>query len=136
MLYQAGLRSWNKNKLSMHKYKKDIFVVIVRQFTHTIYVRLICCKAVDKESQIDAILIQIPGCKGNVGVKEKALLTRVRTNFCTDEFCSWTACLPGSLQILLQIAVVFTWFGVNFKTSHFCFVVSLYLSYQAKKKKN
>ena len=27
---------------------------------------------------------------------------RVRTNFCTDEFCSWTACLHGSVQILLQ----------------------------------
>ena len=26
----------------------------------------------------------------------------VRTNFCTDEFCSWTACLHGSVQILLQ----------------------------------
>ena len=32
----------------------------------------------------------------------KAPFTRVRTNFCTDEFCSWIACLHGSVQILLQ----------------------------------
>ena len=42
--------------------------------------------------------------------------TRVRTNFCTDEFCSWTACLHGSVQILLQIAVVFARVRANFKT--------------------
>ena len=31
-----------------------------------------------------------------------APFTRVQTYFCTDEFCSWTACLHGSVQILLQ----------------------------------
>ena len=30
----------------------------------------------------------------------EALFTRVRTNFCMDEFCSWTACLHGSVQVL------------------------------------
>ena len=40
-------------------------------------------------------------------------------NFCTDEFCSWTACFHGSVQILLQIAVVFTRVRANFKTSLF-----------------
>ena len=32
----------------------------------------------------------------------KAPFTRVRTNFCTDKFCSWRVCLHGSVQILLQ----------------------------------
>ena len=43
----------------------------------------------------------------------EAPFTRVRTNFCTDEFCSWTASLHGSVQILLQIAVVFTRIRAN-----------------------
>ena len=47
----------------------------------------------------------------------QAPFTRVWTNFCTDEFCSWNACLHGSVQILLQIAVVFTRVRANFKTS-------------------
>ena len=41
----------------------------------------------------------------------KAPFIRVRTNFCTDEFYSWTACLHGSLQILLQIDVVHMFTG-------------------------
>ena len=41
----------------------------------------------------------------------KAPFTRFRTNFCTDEFCSWNA-----VQILLQIAEVFTRGRANFKT--------------------
>ena len=40
--------------------------------------------------------------KNSGKVKSKAPFTRVRTNFCTDEFCSWTACSYGSVQILLQ----------------------------------
>ena len=47
----------------------------------------------------------------------KAPFTWVRTNFCTDEFCTWAACLHGTVQILLQIAVVFTWVCANFETS-------------------
>ena len=62
----------------------------------------------------------------------KAPFTRVRTNFCTDEFCSWTACLHGSVQILLQIPVVFTRLRANFKTSRFRFVLVLLLSNEAK----
>ena len=61
----------------------------------------------------------------------QAPFTRVRTNFCTGAFCSWTACLHGSMKILLQIAVVFTWVRANFKTSRFCFVLLLLLSNQA-----
>ena len=41
---------------------------------------------------------------------------------CTGEFCSWTTCVHGSVQILLQIAVVFTRLRVNFKTSRFNFI--------------
>ena len=48
-------------------------------------------------------------------LKVQALFTQVRTNFCMDEFCSWTACLRGSVQILLQITVVFTWIRANFR---------------------
>ena len=43
--------------------------------------------------------------------------TRVRTNFCTDEFCTWSTCLHGTVQILLQIAIVFTRVRANFETS-------------------
>ena len=50
-------------------------------------------------------------------LKFKAPFTQVRTNFCKDEFCTWTACLHGTVQILLQIAVVFTWVRANFETS-------------------
>ena len=48
--------------------------------------------------------------------RAKAPFTRVQTNFYTDEFCSlsWTASLHGSVQVLLHIAVVFTWFRANF----------------------
>ena len=31
-----------------------------------------------------------------------------------DEFCSWTACLHGAVQILLQIAMVFMSVRANF----------------------
>ena len=55
-----------------------------------------------------------PFVTGNLS---RAPFTRVRTNFCTDEFCTWTACLHGTVQILLQIAVVFTWVRANFETS-------------------
>ena len=34
--------------------------------------------------------------------RTEAQFTRVRTNICTDEVCSRTACLHGSVQILLQ----------------------------------
>ena len=61
--------------------------------------------------------------KGRAGAQLWAPFTRVRTDFCTDEFCSWTNCLHGSVQILLQITVVFTWLRANCKTSHFCIVV-------------
>ena len=47
----------------------------------------------------------------------QATFTRVRTNIGTDEFCTWTACLHGTVQILLQIAMVFTWVRANFETS-------------------
>ena len=47
----------------------------------------------------------------------QAPFTRVRTNFCTDEFCTWSTCLHGTVQILLQIAIVFTRVRANFETS-------------------
>ena len=62
----------------------------------------------------------------------KAPFTRVQTNFCTDEFCSRTACLHVSVQILFHIAVVFTCFRANFKTSHLLFVVSLFAKQRGK----
>ena len=57
----------------------------------------------------------IMGSFGGTISRAKAPFTRVRTNFCTDEFCTWTACLHGTVQILLQIAVVFTWARANFE---------------------
>ena len=56
-------------------------------------------------------------CTMSLSICSKAPFTRVRTNFCTDEFCTWTTCLHGTMQILLQIAVVFTWVRANFETS-------------------
>ena len=46
-------------------------------------------------------------------VSSEAPFTRVRKNFCTDEFCSWTACLHGIREN--SIAVVFTRVRAKFR---------------------
>ena len=61
-----------------------------------------------------------------------ALFIWVQTNSCMDEFCSWTACLHGSVQILLQIAVVFTQIHANFRpvaAFYWLFCVSVVIGY-------
>ena len=71
--------------------------------------------AVNAGNYLDAIRHAVPQkrfCAANFVTK--ATITRVRTKFCTDEFCTWTACLYGTVQILSKIAMVFTWIRANF----------------------